>query len=40
MAEMTAGSNQVEGMHPCSHLGVTEQLLQFAVPKVNRLCRL
>lgn len=40
MAEITAGSNQDEGMHLCSHLWLTEQLLQLAMSKVNRLCRL
>lgn len=40
VAEITAGSNQDEGMHLCSHLRVTEQLLQLAMSKVNRLCRL
>jgi len=40
VAEIAAGSNQDEGMHLCSHLWVTEQLLQFAMSEVNRLCRL
>lgn len=39
VAEITAGSNQDEGMHLCSHLQVTEQLLQLAISKFNSLCR-
>lgn len=37
MAEITAASHQDEGMPLCSHLLVTEQLLQLPMPKVNRL---
>lgn len=39
-AEITAGSHQDEGMHLCSHLLVTEQLLQLAMPMVNSFCGL
>lgn len=36
VAEIAAGSNQDEGMHLCSHVRVTDELLQVAMFKVNR----
>lgn len=40
MAEISAGSNQDEGMRLCSRLLVTGQLLQLAMARVHRLCGL
>lgn len=39
VTEITAGSNQDEEAHVCSYCQITEQLLPFAMAKVNRSCR-